>query len=74
MFFFSLYSVYATKQTVGLWPELKAMGQALLASFGVLVLIIFLLDYDDYSRLIYLYFIITNTVMLVAVRLGLRIL
>lgn len=71
-FFLSLFSVYTSKRAAGLWAELKALGQALAASLGVLAVAIFLLNYDEFSRLMYLYFAVTNVFVLVFAHLGLR--
>ena len=71
-FFLSLFSVYTSKRAASLWAELKALGQALAASLGVLAVAIFLLNYDEFSRLMYLYFAVTNAFVLVSAHLGLR--
>jgi len=73
MFFLGLFSVYTGRRTAGLWAEMKALGQAIVASLGVLAVAIFLLNYDEFSRLMYLYFAITNTLVLVSAHLGLRV-
>lgn len=71
-FFLSLFGVYASKRRAGLWAELLALAKALLSSLGVLALAIFLLDYDLFSRLLYLYFAIINACVLSFAHLGLR--
>ena len=71
-FFLGLSAVYTGKRMSGLWAELKALTQALAASLGVLAVAIFLLNYDEFSRLLYLYFAITNVFALVSAHLGLR--
>ena len=71
-FFLSLFGVYGGKRRAGLWAELRALAQALLSSLGVLALAIFLLDYDLFSRLLYLYFAIIDACLLVLLHVGLR--
>jgi len=71
-FFLTLLGVYGSKRRAGLWAELRSLGQAVLSSLGALALAIFLLDYDLFSRLLYLYFAIIDVSMLSIAHLGLR--
>ncbi len=63
-FFLSFFSVYTLKRTAGLLAELKAVGLAICASLGVLACAIFLLNYDEFSRLIFAYFALIDLFVL----------
>ncbi len=63
-FFLSFFSVYTLKRTAGLLAELKAVGLAVCASLGVLACAIFLLNYDEFSRLLFAYFAVIDLFLL----------
>jgi exopolysaccharide biosynthesis polyprenyl glycosylphosphotransferase len=63
-FFALLFSVYSVRRAQGLLTELKALGFSIAASLGVLAAAIFLLDYDEFSRLLYVYFAVVDSFLL----------
>ncbi len=72
-FSLSLFSVYSSGRRAGsLWPEIRGLGESLLFSFGMLAIAIFLLEFNEFSKLLFVSFFVANSVVLVCAHIGLR--